>query len=201
VRLPGVLAGFAAVLFGVFEGFIGFTFVTPGASLATICALLVAIGVLALALAWAALRKLGTRVPLAVFAAGTVLLGAAAIWWTWAFAMPAALQWDAGATPRALAALQGIGNEKSVCVNVTSGAIGPLTPPFRQCAINGAPGSTVEYTALSGTTPASPYRGLLFSFAPEATFSDECSRHLVGHWYASTSDPSGLIGYTCHGGG
>ena len=197
---PAVLAGSAAVLLGIFQGFVGFSFVQPGTSLATTCALVAAIGLIGLGLAWFVLWRTEHRGACGVFAAGIVLVSAAAVWWTWAFALPAAIQWDTSAAPRAEAALHGIGVDKSVCTNVWTGSIGPLRAPYQQSAINGAPGSTVEYMVLSGDQPLSPYRGLIFSDAPEATFSDECTRHLVGEWYAFSSDPAGLTGYSCHGG-
>ena len=196
-----MLAVAAAVLLGVFEGFVGFVCVAPGSSLATTCALVTAIGLIGLGLGWVVFvwRK-GQRSAFRVFAVSTVVLSAVAVWWTWAFALPAAVQWDTSATPRAQAALRGIGDDKSVCTDVRSGSIGPLPAPYQRCAINGPPGSTVEYLVLSGDQPLSPYRGLIYSDAPETTFSDECTRHLVGAWYAFTSDPAGLIGYSCRGG-
>jgi hypothetical protein len=200
-RGPAMLAGAAAVVFGVFEGFVGFVCAAPGSSLATTCALVAALGLVGLGLGWAVLWRRGHRDGFRVFAVGTVALSIAAVWWTWAFALPAALQWDTSATPRAQTALRGIGDDKSVCTNVLSGSIGPLAAPYQQCAINGPPGSTVEYLVLSGDRPLSPYRGLIFSEAPESTFSDECTRHLVGDWYAFSGDPAGLIGYSCRGGG
>ena len=196
-----IVAGLTAALLGLFEGFVGFTSVTPGASLATTCALVATMGLIALTSGWVLLRRQRHSVPVRVFVVGTVLFGAAAVWWTWSFAMPTAMRWDPGATSRAQAALRGIGEDRSVCASVRTGVIGPLEAPYRQCAINGPPGSTVEYLVLSGEQVASPSRGLVHSDAPETTFSGECPRHLVGDWYAVTSDPSGLIGYTCRGGG
>jgi hypothetical protein len=196
-----MFAGAAAVFLGVFEGFIGFVCVAPGSSLVTTCAVVTAIGLIGLGLGWVTLWRKGHRSAFRVFALGTVALSTVAVWWTWAFALPAALQWDASATPRAQAALRGIGSDKSICTDVRSGSIGPLPAPYQRCAISGPPGSTVQYSVLSGEQPLSPYRGLIYSDAPASTFSDECTRHLVGEWYAFSSDPAGLIGYSCRGGG
>ena len=125
-----IVAGLTAALLGLFEGFVGFTSVTPGASLATTCALVATMGLIALTLGWVLLRRQRHSVPVRVFVVGTVLFGAAAVWWTWSFAMPTAMRWDPGATSRAQAALRGIGEDKSVCANVKTGAIGPLEAPL-----------------------------------------------------------------------
>ena len=140
--------------------------------------------------------------PFRVFAVGTVLLGAAAVWWTWAFAMPAAMRWDAGATPRALAALRGIGDVKSVCRNATTGAVVPLRAPFGQARTTARRGPRSNTWSCRAIRSSRPSGASSTATRPRpATSSDECTRHLVGGWYAVTDDPSGSIGYTCHGGG
>jgi hypothetical protein len=194
------LVGLWAVLLGFLKGYVGYILVAPGQSLIESCVFVSLIALVGLGLGWRVLRKLDNRASLHVFAIISVLVSTSAIWWTWAFAMPAAMSWDSSATPRAVAALKGIGLEKSTCINVTTGSIGPLNAPYRQCAINGPPGSMVSYDAEAGSTVVTPYRGLIFSYAPASSFSDECDRHLVGHWYAFTSDPSGMTGYTCNPG-
>ena len=70
-----IVAGLTAAVLGLFEGFVGFTSVTPGASLATTCALVATMGLIALTLGWALLRRQRHSVPVRVFVVGTVLFG------------------------------------------------------------------------------------------------------------------------------
>jgi len=188
-----------ALLVGVADGYFGYIIESPGTSLAGHCLLVAVVAASVAAAGWWVSRK-RNRWFASVFVGTMAAVGVLVVWWTWAFAMPAAMTWDTQATPRAVASLTGIGTDKSVCSNVETGSVGPLDAPYRQCSINGPPGSTVYYYAMSGSTLAGPYRGLIFSYAPSDTFNDECVRHLVGHWYAFTGDPSGRTGYTCIGG-
>ena len=199
--LPVLLLIAGALVFGAVDGYLAYITESPGTSLAGHCLLVASIAVVVAAVGWRLLRSKNHKIRL-VFAVSFLAAGFLATWWAWSFAMPAAMSWDSSATPRALGALKGIGVDRSVCVNVTSGSIGPLHAPYRQCAVIGGTGSLVEFTAQSQGNKAdvSPYRGLIFSDQPESTFSDECTRHLVGEWYAYTADPSGMTGYTCHQG-
>jgi hypothetical protein len=184
-----------ALVFGAADGYVAFVIESPGTSLAGHSLLVAAIPVVVAAFGWLSLRSKGRKLRV-IFATSILIAGFLATWWAWAFAMPAAMTWDNRATLDAVAATSGIPPEKSVCVQVTSGAIGPLSAPYRRCALTGPPGSIVEYFARGSTDPT---RGLIFDEGPAP--SDECVRHLTGHWYAFTNNPSGMIGYTCRGGG
>ena len=188
-----------ALLVGLGDSYLGYVIESPGTSLAGHCLLVAVVAAIVAAAGWWVSRK-RYRLFASVFVGAMAMIGILVVWWTWAFAMPAAMTWDTQATPRAVASLTGIWTDKSVCSNVESGSVGPLSAPYRQCSINGPPGSTVYYYAMSGSTLADPYRGSVFSYAPTNTFNDECARHLVGHWYAFTGDPSGGLGYACIGG-
>jgi hypothetical protein len=182
-----------AVLVGVLDGYLAFVIESPGTSLAGNCLLVACVALLVTGVGWRLLRSKGRRLR-RTFVVSMLAFGLLATWWAWAFAMPAAMAWDSHATPDALTALRGIPPEKTVCIQVTSGAIGPLSAPYERCALAGPPGSFVEYSA-----PSSSGRGLIFNEGPPP--NDECVRHLVGNWYGYTGDPSGMTGYAqCRGG-
>ncbi len=187
-----------ALLFGALDGYIAYRIESPGTSLAGHCLLVAVIAIVAAAIGWRLFRSRSRKFR-ATFTTSILIAGLLATWWAWAFAMPAAMSWDTHATPRAFEALKGIGVERSVCVIVTRGSIGPLHAPYQQCAINGRPGSQVQFTARSegAKSDVSPDRGLIFTEAATNTLSGLCTRHLVGDWYAFTADPSGKAGYTC----
>jgi hypothetical protein len=190
-----------ALVFGALDGYVAYVIESPGTSLAGHCLLVAVIAVAAASLGWSLFRSKSRRFRI-TFTTSILIAGLLATWWSWAFAMPAAMSWDTHATPRALEALKGIGVERSVCVIVTTGSIGPLHAPYQQCAINGQPGSQIQFTARSGggKSDVSPARGLIFTETAANTLSDLCTRHLVGDWYAFTADPSGKAGYSCRGG-
>ena len=139
--------------------------------------------------------------PLSGLRVGTVLLGVAAVWWTWAFAMPAAMRWDASATPRALAALRGIGDDKSVCRNVMTGAIGPLRAPFRQCAINGPPGRWSNTLCCRATRSSRPTGASSTATCPRPRSATNAHGISSEPGTPSPTIHPVSIGYTCHGGG
>ena len=104
---------------------------------------------------------------------------------------------DSHGTSQALAALKAVPLNKSQCVNITTGAIGPLKAPYQRCATNTQyQGSVVFYYALAGNAVVTLTSGLMFNEGPVSDASDQCVRHLVGDWYAFTSDPEGRTGYS-----
>jgi uncharacterized membrane protein len=195
IVVVGLLIG--ALVFGAADGYVAYVIESPGTSLAGHCLPVAAIAVIVAAFGWLLLRSKWRRLRL-IFAISVLIAGFLATWWAWAFAMPAAMSWDSHATADALAALRGVPAEKLDCIVVTSGSIGPLDAPYQCCASAGSPGSTVTYSA-GKPEDLELERGLIFNEGPP--LSDECVRHLTGDWYAFTDSPSGMVGYTCRGGG
>ena len=198
-----VIAGLSALGVGLVAGYVGWKLVEPGASLVLTCIIVAAIPLAGLLVGWRWLRAPGDHTTRRLFVIATTTFGFAAVWWTYAFAMPASMAWDAAATSQAHHALIGVPVDKSQCIAITNGSIGPLRAPYNRCATNAPqPGSVVYYYVMSGPrTEADPYRGLVFNEGPASGLSDECVRHLTGDWYAFTADPQGLTGYDqCLGG-
>jgi len=198
-----VIAGLSAVAIGLVAGYVGWMLVTPGASLVLTCIIVAAISLVGLLIGWRWLRSPGDRTTRRLSVTATAIFGIAAVWWTYAFAMPAAMAWDTAATPQAQRALIGIPVDKTQCIAVMNGSVGPLRAPYNRCATSASlAGSVVYYYAMSGPrTDADPYRGLVFTEGPASGLLDECVGHLTGDWYAFTADPSGLTGYDqCLGG-
>jgi hypothetical protein len=87
------------------------------------------------------------------------------------------------------------------CSVVTSGSIGPLPAPYRQCAISTSEGQIVRFTATGDMSG----HGLAYTDVGATTFEDECSRHLVGKWWMfdGNSNQTGTcpFGYQFRGGG
>jgi len=198
-----VIAALSAVAIGFVARYVGWTLVTPGASLVLTCVIVAAIPLIGLLVGWRWLRSPGDRTTRRLFVTATAVSGIAAVWWTYAFAMPAAMAWDTSATPQAQDALTGVPVNRTQCIAVMRGSIGPLRAPYNRCATSASlASSVVYYYAMSGPrTDADPYRGLVFTEGPASGLLDECVRHLTGGWYAFTADPSGLTGYNqCLGG-
>jgi len=176
------------------DGYFAFTTDSPGASLAGHCLLVAGIALVVAGIGWSFLCTKGTTVR-RVFFVSMLVVGFLATWWAWAFAMPAAMAWDSGATPNALAAMRDAPEGKTGCVQVSSGSVGPLSAPYQRCASTYG----VEYYA-SASDPGTA-GGLLFQQGTTLP-PDQCLRHLVGNWYAFTEDPAGATGYAqCEGGG
>lgn len=192
-----------AVAFGFVEVSVGATRAVPGSSilLPTIVVALIALACLGLGSLVVGMFRV--RAATLVFVVVSSLIGFGATWWAYAFSWPAAMALDSHATSQALAALTVVPVNDTQCVNIMTGAIGPLKAPYQRCTTNSPhPGSVVFYDALVGGAVASPASGLVFNEGPVSDLSDQCVRHLVGDWYAFTSDPNGLAGYSqCNGGG
>lgn len=199
---PGIFVGVVvlsiAILIGAGDGYLAYVIESPGASLAGSCLLVAFVAGIAAVAGWWFCRK-RNRFAARLFVATLGVVGVLAVWWAWAFAMPAAMAWDSSATPGALTALQGLPPNKSFCEKVVSGSVGPLDAPYERCAIVGGPGATVTYYA--GNTANSPARGLIFFEGSRIVGTDQFVRHLTGDWYAFSLDPAGVLGYSFAGGG
>ena len=184
-----------AVIMGVVELAVGWRLPVPGGSLVVPT---IVVGVIAVAftgMGWIILSVFHVRSAQLTFVVLSIVVGIAATWFTYAFSWPVQMSRDSGATPNAEAALVGVPPNTSRCTIITTGAVGPLRAPYRRCATNSPhPGSVVFYYAQTdpGTGIAS---GIVFNEGPVNDLSDQCVRHLVGEWYAFTSDPAGLTGY------
>ena len=66
------------------------------------------------------------------------------------------------------------------CSFVSSGTMGPLTAPYRVCAVSTAEGHIVNFVAIGRP----PTHGITFTDRGSETFLDSCYMHLVGSWYA-----------------
>ena len=87
------------------------------------------------------------------------MLTGLAVVWTWALALPVQMAWDGGVTAQARAALQRVEDGPKVrgvplvpCVDVTTGRVGPLAAPYRECAVATSEGHFVTFT-VAGSDP------------------------------------------------
>ena len=128
--MPGrhLMALGIALLVGLGDGYLGYVIESPGTSLAGHCLLVAVVAAAVAVVGWWVSRKHYRLFP-SVFVGAMAMVGILVVWWTWAFAMPAAMTWDTQATPRAVASLTGVGTDKSVCINVVSGSAGPSVRP------------------------------------------------------------------------
>jgi hypothetical protein len=148
------------------------------------------------------------RRSLSTFAVLVVTFTLVASVWTYEFALPASLAWDSGATRQAQETLLQLSHDpkgqdgvpSAPCTDVSSGSVGALIAPYRECAAYTNEGHFVTYDSVKD-----PGRGLGYTDVGAATFPDECSRHLVGEWWMYVEDGSGMgtcpIGYHFQGGG
>ena len=189
------------MLVAVGLGWLGWVLPVPGGSLVVPTAVVTAVGT-----ALAGACRLATRSrPLAASLVGVTVVAAV---WTFAFSLPATLAWDPAASVQARAALAQLaggprdryGVPLHPCTTVSAGHVGPMTAPYRHCAVSTPQGHVVLFTAVG-----SPRRGLAYTDVGSATFPDECSRHLTGYWWMFTAPTGGTggcpIGYGFDGGG
>ncbi len=197
----------AAVVIGVALGYVGWVVPEPGGSVVVPAAVVLGIGVAVTVIGATVAYVVRPRGGLTFVAVMAVLTGLAIVW-TWALALPAQMAWGGGATAQAQAALQRVEDGPKVrgiprwpCVDVTTGRVGPLAAPYRECAVATSEGHFVTFT-VAGSDPA---RGIGYTDIGAATFEDECYRHLTGRWWTFVADASGIgncpIGYRFHGGG
>jgi hypothetical protein len=196
------------VVVGIFLGYMGWVLPSPGGSLITPTLIVFGTGAAIAIGSWLLASLRPQRRELWAFAIGIIVLTLTASVWTFQFSLPAHMAWDSTATPRAKAFLFGLnhGNlnmtvPSQPCTTVTTGSIGPLNAPYRQCPISTAEGHVVTFLKLGESG-----KGISFTDRGPDTFLDICYRHLVGQWYMFTNggltNPSAPcpFGYQFHGG-
>lgn len=125
-------------------------------------------------------------------------LGAASLLWTYFGVLPASVGFDSAS---ANVARHEVAQTARGCRLVKQGSVGLLQSPYKICTEITPRGSRVEFA-----TPDLSRGYAYVSGASENWFSDECSRHLTGHWWAFASDQQAPVtgcpfGYSFHGGG
>jgi hypothetical protein len=126
-------------------------------------------------------------------------LGAASLLWTYFGVLPASVGFDsAGAS----VARHEVVQTSQGCQLEKQGSIGMLQAPYKICTEVIPRSSMVEFATL-GLNQGYAYVSGAIS---EGWFSDECARHLTGHWWAFATDQLAPVtgcpfGYTFHGGG
>jgi hypothetical protein len=126
-------------------------------------------------------------------------LGAASLLWTYFGVLPASVGFDsAGAS----VARHEIAQMTQGCRLVKQGSIGMLQAPYKICTEVIPRSSRVEFATLGLNRGYAYVSGAI----GEGWFSDECARHLIGHWWAFASDQQAPVtgcpfGYSFHGGG
>ena len=77
-----VIAALSALAIGLVAGYVGWTLVTPGASLVLTCVIVAAISLVGLLVVWRWLRSPGDRTTRQLFVTAAAVSGIAAVWWT-----------------------------------------------------------------------------------------------------------------------
>ena len=205
-------AAVIAVLIGIGLGALGTTLVTPGQSLAVPTAIVAAVGGGILLVAWAVASFRAGRQAGWILAVGTAIVTLLACIWTFEIALPASVEWS-NATAQAQTVFSGLQHSpdnvhgtvtRQPCVSHETGSVGPLSAPYKECALWTPVGHDVTFTAIGSNSSG----GLAYTDRPSAFFADQCERHLIGNWwmFAPSTDSNGdpgscYIGYQFHGGG
>jgi hypothetical protein len=190
---------------------LGWILPSPGGSLLVPTLVVLGIGVVLAGSNWVLACFVPKRRGLWTFTVATGVLTLLASIWTFWFSLPTAMWLDTGASRQAQSALvklsqeprTGNGLQINNCWTVETGSIGPLGAPYRECAIAttvvGRPFVDVSFVPL-----ASPEHSLEYTNSGTEAFLDLCYRHLIGLWWMTTWDHSGIgdcpIGYQFHGG-
>jgi hypothetical protein len=205
------LAFSAALVTGSILGCLGSILQTPGGSLAIPTLEVFALGIGLAVIAWVfALMQTRQRWR-RIYPFWMTVVSIIAAVWTFQFSLPASLSWDSGATAQANSILSHLHTEAQKhngiaphepCTLQTTGSIGPLAAPYRQCAVWTPEGHVVTFTTVGSGTP----RGLSYSDAGAEPGGDSCRRHLEGGWwmFREPSDTGGdpgqcPIGYKFQG--
>lgn len=126
-------------------------------------------------------------------------LGATSLLWTYFGVLPASVGFDSAS---AIVARHEVAQSAQGCRVVKHGSIGLLPSPYKICTEVIPRASSVEFA----TTNLKRGYAYVSGTIGDGWFSDECSRHLIGHWWAFASGQYAPVtgcpfGYTFHGGG
>ncbi len=135
-------------------------------------------------------------------------LGAASLLWTYFGVLPASVGFNsAGASVARHEVAQAARvverhHSYARCRSVKQGSIGMLQAPYKICTHVIPRSSMVEFSTLSLNRGYAYVSGTI----GEGWFSDECARHLTGHWWAFASDQQAPVtgcpfGYSYRPGG
>jgi hypothetical protein len=201
----------AAVLLGGGLGFLGTTLVTVGRSLAVPAAVVAGVGGAVVLVSWVLASFRPQRRAGWIFAVSAAAVTVLAVAWTFEFALPTAIAWS-DATAQAQAALRVLQHSPQnhqgtvrpqPCVVHPTGSVGPISGPYKECAI----WTPVSHMVTFESDSAGAQGGLLYTNRPSTSFEDLCVRHLVGSWwmFASSTDANGdpgscYLGYRFIGG-
>ncbi len=216
-RLPGSAASaqwataVTVVVIGIGLGALGTSLLTPGHSLAVPTAIVAAVGGGLLLVAWVVASFRAGRQAAWILAVGTAVATVFACLWTFEFALPASIEWsDATAQAQAIWSRLEHSPENvhgtvpvQPCIVHSTGSVGPLPAPYKECAYWTPMGHAVSFIASGANSSG----GLVYTDRSSSFFADECERHLIGSWwvFAPSTDSNGNpgscpIGYRFHGG-
>ena len=187
----------AAIVLGVGLGILGTTLVTVGRSLAVPSAIVAGVGAAVVLVSWVLASFRPQRRAGWIFAVSAAAVTVLAAAWTFEFALPAAVAWS-DATAQAQAALRVLQHSPQnyhgtvrpqPCLVHPTGSVGPISAPYKECAIWTPVGHSVTFESAS----AGAQGGLLYTNRPSTSFEDMCVRHLVGSWwmFSSAADANG----------
>ncbi|HXA31476.1 MAG TPA: hypothetical protein VNV87_04380 [Acidimicrobiales bacterium] len=200
-----------ALVVGVGLGYLGWVLTSPGGSLLAPTLIVLGIGLALAGSSWVVAYFTPSRKDLWIFALTCAILSLFAGAWTFWFSLPTAMWSDSGASQQAQNALVKLSREPTNssgvpinhCWTIETGAIGPLQAPYEECAV-ATKVTGKAFTDVTFTSIDSPHRSIQYTNSGAMAFYDTCYRHLVGQWWMTTWDQSGLgscpIGYQFHGG-
>jgi hypothetical protein len=205
------VAAVTVVAIGTGLGALGSMLVTPGQSLAVPTAIVAAVGGGIVLVAWVVTSFRAGRQAGWIFAVGTAVVTVLGCLWTFQFALAASIEWS-DATAQAQAVLSRLQHSPEYfhgtvppqpCTVHATGSVGPLSAPYKECAVWTPAGRAVTFIASSPNASG----GLVYTDRPSAFFADECERHLIGMWsmFTPSTDSNGdpgscYLGYRFHGG-
>lgn len=162
----------AAVVIGIALGALGTALVTPGRSLAVPTAIVAAVGGGIVLVSWLDASFRAGRQAGWILAVGAALVTVLACLWTFEFALPATIEWS-GATAQAQEAFSRLRHSPQnfhgtvplqPCIVHSSGSVGPLTAPYKECAVWTPVGHAVTFVASSPNASG----GLVYTDRPSA---------------------------------
>ena len=172
-----LLAASIPIAISIVAGLLGWLLVGPGRSLLVPTAEVALLVVLASVLGTVVLSFSDNRQLHRLFIGLFAVLGSMAIAWTYFGVLPASVVWNSSGPDLAAKALQG---STSGCQLVTTGSVGLISAPYKECVDTFKGAVAVRFAKVNMTM------GYVYLAATNTSgwFPDECSRHLVGNWWA-----------------